>query len=90
MLSHLSYSGMLGAQGSNLNPWASMAPALPVELVPKTMWRAGLGDPPCIRSYLASFPKREAGAHGFEPRYSESESDVLPLDDAPMNCASYY
>lgn len=24
------------------------------------------------------------GAQGFEPRYSESESDVLPLDDAPL------
>jgi hypothetical protein len=26
-----------------------------------------------------------AGLHGFEPRYTESKSAVLPLDDSPMN-----
>ena len=27
-----------------------------------------------------------AGALGFEPRISESESDALPLGDAPIYC----
>ena len=26
----------------------------------------------------------EAGEQGFEPRYSDPESDVLPLDDPPV------
>jgi hypothetical protein len=26
-----------------------------------------------------------AGGLGFEPRFSESESDVLPSDDSPKN-----
>lgn len=29
-----------------------------------------------------------AGELGFEPRYSESESDVLPLDDSPADSRS--
>ena len=30
-----------------------------------------------------------AGLHGFEPRYTESKSAVLPLDDSPIFFKKY-
>ena len=30
-----------------------------------------------------------AASHGFEPRLTESESAVLPLDDEAINCGIY-
>ena len=31
-----------------------------------------------------------AGTCGFEPQPSESKSDVLPLDDAPLMLSDFY
>src|SRR3954465_1597601 len=50
----------------------------------RKVWVWGWGLPPVVGVQPAE-PIDLAGTQGFEPRYADPESAVLPLDDVPVN-----